>query len=502
MGSAPSERTAALPRDAGGAIGGATLRAPANVGAATRLGEVATPSRLPRATRLIDRVSREHLLLGSLVAFSWGSMVFYGSLDTAALLDIMAALALAGLALRVPPARGCAGGIWWAGAAAISAAGTLRYVGLFTGGQVAWLALAIVAASVVVALTKRRVVVIAGTAAGAGALLVMAITGWQWGRVGIDVFRLLQTATSALLHGQNPYTPTAMALAQTAPGVFVSRPIHFCYFPGAILLAAPGRVFGDVRIMSVFAFVALMAFTVRVAATNRQALRSYRVLALCLAAPTTIAMVYNAWLDVYALAGLAGWLALRQSRLPLSIGCLVVALTVKPTLIPALLPFWLWSRRTRTDTLIALGITALVFLPFVVMTGIGGLYHDVVGLYGQIGFRYDGLTLSAWWYQRTGSIIPVAFSVVAGGIVAYLALRLRPTDLSTPLIAGACITTAAFLLSKQAFLNYYFIPTWLVILALAARGVPFAPPSDVRLPRPLDALVPRAIARRLPSAVG
>jgi hypothetical protein len=481
---------------------GASVRPPGGARVEISVEHVDLRGNSQRVGRLFGRVSREHLLLGSLVGFSWGAMVFYGTLDTAALIDIVVALTLAGLALRVPAARGSAGPLWWATAAAVSATATLRYVGLFTGWQVLWLALAIIAASAVVSVTKQRVAVIAGTAAGTSALLIMAITGWQWGRVGIDVFRLLQISTSALLRGQNPYTPTGMAVVQTAPGMFVSRPIHFDYFPGAILLAAPGRVFGDVRIMSILAFVALIAFTVRVAASSRGVFRSYGVLALCIAAPTTIAMVYYAWLDVYAVAGFAGWVALRKSHRPWSIGCLVVALAVKPTLIPALLPFWLWSKRTRTDTVIAVGLTALVFLPFVVKTGVGSFYHYVVGVYGGIGFRYDGLTLSAWWYQHTGSLLPVAFSAGAGAMAAFFALRGRPTDLSTPLIAGAFISTAAFLLAKQAFLNYYFIPTWLVILALAARGVPFEKTSDIKLPGPLVAMVPRPIARRLSTGLG
>lgn len=456
-----------------------------------------------RSPRLYERVHRDHLALAALVCLSWGALVYDGTLSDTALIDVVAGLALAALALRARALGPPAGRATWVLAASACAAAAFRYTGLFARWPVLWLVLIITAAATVVALARRRWVLFGAALAGGGAVITLTAVGWQWGRAAIDVFRLLQTGTAALLHGHNPYTPTELGTLQTAPHVFVQQPIHFDYLPGAILLAAPARALGDVRVASVIAFLVLSVCAVRMAASSANgASRTYRVLALCLASPLTVAMVYNSWLDVYSVAGFAGWVALRHSHRRWAIVCLVVAMTVKPTILIALVPFLLWSRRARLETAVALLAAALVILPFALITGPVSFYHDVAGVYGQLGFRYDGLTLSAWWFELTGSLIPVALSLAVGCVVTLFALGRRPVDLADPLIAGAVISTAGFLLAKQAFLNYYFIPVWLLILALAARGLPLDPEADVTLPAPLLAATPRKLTRRLISGPG
>jgi hypothetical protein len=57
--------------------------------------------------------------------------------------------------------------------------------------------------------------------------------------------------------------------------------------------------------------------------------------------------------------------------------------------------------------------------------------------------------------------------------------------------AAALLSTAAFLLTKWAFMNYYFIPVWLLVLAVAGRGIPFeAADDDIALPWLLPRLHP------------
>jgi hypothetical protein len=64
------------------------------------------------------------------------------------------------------------------------------------------------------------------------------------------------------------------------------------------------------------------------------------------------------------------------------------------------------------------------------------------------------------------------------------------------LCAGALLSTAAFLLAKWAFLNYYFIPIRLLVFALAGRGVPFEE-SDADVALPWARLFPGLRGRRV-----
>ena len=161
-----------------------------------------------------------------------------------------------------------------------------------------------------------------------------------------------------------------------------------------------------------------------------------------------------------------------------------MSLSIKPTILIALVPAVLWSRRARRESSVAAVIAVALILPFVLITGPRAFYEDLVGVHITEGFRSDALVLSAWSYQLTGRLIPVAISLVAGALLAYVALRRRPADLADNMIAAAFLSTAAFLLSQGAFLNYYFIPLWLLVLAIAGQGVTFDVAADIRLPVP------------------
>jgi hypothetical protein len=423
-------------------------------------------------------VRREHLLLGAVVALAWGSVLTFGAYDPVALADLLIALSLIALAAA---ARGnSAATVAWASAVAITAAGAFCYahrLDLPVETPFAAVLVAAVAAAVVLRPLWAR---LGALAVAVGAILGMAVVAWRWGAADIDVFYVMQRATAAVLSGQNPYM-TQLA----APGATGVAALHheFPYLPGAAVLAAPARLLGDVRVMSVVAFAVLIAFVVRLGRESPGGpARAWKVLALCLALPTTVAMVHWAWVDVYSVTGLAGWLALRRQHWRWSLALLAIGLTIKPTILIALVPALLWSRCARREVLIAAAIAAILMLPFALRTGLGAFYQDVIGIQVGFGFRTDGLDLSGLLYQLTGHPVPLAISLVAGALVAYLALRRRPVDLADNLIAAAMLSTAAFLLSRGAFLNFYFIPLWLLVLALAGQDVSFDPAPDVRLP--------------------
>lgn len=430
-------------------------------------------------------IGRDHLLLAALCALSWGLMINFGSYDGSALLLVMAALLLIALATRLDGPR--AGRGIWATAVALVAIGGVRYAPRFgvTGELV--LDLVLTVSTVLAVLACRRWPQYAALGAAIAALFGMVAAGWRWRSADIDLFAGLQNASEAVIRGQNPYTGTFHAMSQTAPGVFAERLIHFPYLPGAILLAVPGRLIGDARIMSVIAFTALFVAVMVVARASPVARSRPWVLALCAATPTTVAMVHWAWLDVYSAAAFAGWLAIRHSHRRWAVVLLATSLTIKPYILLAVVPLWLWSARVRREMLVAAVGAAAVCLPFLLMTGPRNFYDDVFAVYGVLGFRFDGLTISAGWHQLTGALLPFGVSIAVGSVLAILCLYRRPRDLADALLAGAFLSTAAFLLAKWAFLNYYFIPEWLVTLAIAARGVQMEA-ADIGLPATLDRL--------------
>lgn len=446
-------------------------------------------------------MTREHLVLASLVALTLGTVIDFGAFSVRGIILVVLAVGFMLVALARPSSTKRAGVVAWSVTAAATASATFLYSArLHAGGDVP-LAMVLAGSAVLVIVGSSRTVRVVAGCVAAAAVVAVAAGSWTWGSSDIDVFWILQRGSSALLHGNNPYTSTFVILDQTRPGEFARVAAHFLYLPGALLVDAPARLLGDVRLANAIALVALGAFAAVLAgqAPDRES-RVRSIASLVLASPLTVAMQHWAWVDVFSVAGIAGWLVLRRRHERLSIVFLTVAIVVKPTALIALLPLWVWSHRVRAQSLFALAGAVVVVLPFAIMTGFGPFYQDVAGIHTQLGFRYDGLTLSAWWYSLTGSVIPLGVSIAIGIGCALLTLRRRPRDTSDALIAGAFLTTAAFLLAKQAFLNYYFVPVSVLILSLAASGIPIDAVEGTTLPLGLSRIrFSRRVAHPTPS---
>ncbi len=438
-------------------------------------------------------LKRELLLLAAVAALGRGATISTGVFSFEGVAFVVAAALLIALASRAPD--GSAGSAAWACAVVACAATGLALAHLLGAPEEIDLAALLLGGTLIAVLATGRRVAVAGAAVAAVTLLGMAIVVWRWGSVNIDVFDSLQNAASAVLRGGNPYATTFATPVLVAPGQFIDQTVHFQYLPGAALIVAPARLVGDVRIMSIVAFSALIAFAVLLARQSEESdKRPMRVLALCLAFPMTVLMVHFAWVDVYPVAGFAGWVSLRRTHPRWALACLAFALTIKPTILVALVPALVWSRPARREILLAAVAVAVLVLPFALVTGVNAFYHDVIGIQTVLGFRYDGLTLGATWFALTGHVPPVWVGPLVGAALALFALRRPPRDLADMLIAGAFLSTAGFLLAKWAFLNYYFIPVWLLVLALAGRGVAFEKESDIALPASVRAMPRRRLA--------
>ncbi|MFN2581847.1 MAG: hypothetical protein ABR498_03795 [Candidatus Dormibacteria bacterium] len=455
---------------------------------------MAVTAQLRPVVRLMS--SREPLLVLSLVNLAAGATLNFGNLSAPALALVVAALVTMCMATRAPHDYEVGALGWLFGALAVASV-SLVYVN-HTGAPIEAALTGLLIACVAVAMTARssrpaRI----GIALCGVTLLLMTAVVWRWGWLNIDVFDSLQRASGALLAGHNPYGTTFSTPNVVAPSQVVYTTIHFQYLPGAALLAAPGRFFGDVRVMSIVAIAVLFFAVIRLARQAGDDQHVNRIAGMSVALPATVAMAHYAWVDVYSVAALACWIAFRRDHVRWAAVALAASLTVKPTILIALVPFLLWSRRARREIWIAATLALLVIVPFAVMTGVTQFYQDVIGVQASLGFRYDGLTLSAGWFAITGATLPTWFGPAAGLMLAAFVLRHAPRDLADFLLAGAILSTWAFLLAKWAFLNYYFIPIWLLALALASRSEPLAASTDdVALPWPWRVRFPRMLTRR------
>jgi hypothetical protein len=405
-----------------------------------------------------------------------------GYLTDTALLLVIVSLALALLALRA--GLRAPGRAWWVVTTVIVGLTNLLYPQLGgpfahqVGGQIA-LTLALTAmAGAACALRSGRAALALVAGAGLCLLGLMAITS-TWGLVRIDVFAAVTGATGALLHGANPYSPVFnMRLPQYPWWVHA----HFVYGPSVPFLSALGWLAGDVRVSCAAALGVTFLGLWLLARQGAHRLDAHRIVALAIVSPFNVGMITRGWVEVYIVAGVVLWMALRGSRRRAATVSLGVAMLVSPLTLLMVVPAFIWSRRARREVAAA-ALGAVIFaLPFAVMTGVGAFLSDIVGFQLSMPMWPTALTVTAFawqsWHLALSSLVTGAVVLIAVLVIAW---RGRPAGLGEIAVQAAVLLLATFLFAKWAFFNEYFMASALLLAGLAGAEVAL-PVTDVALP--------------------
>ncbi len=309
-----------------------------------------------------------------------------------------------------------------------------------------------------------------------------------WGHATIDVFWFTQGATAQLLSGHNPY---AVAYSTTTPGLASA---HFPYGPALLLLAAPFRLLGDVRLTNAAAMVTVFACVAVLARRHAGEAAGGRYLALALSLPFAPFMIVQAWPEVYPVAGVALWLVLRDRHSRWAVVALAVGLCTVPTAAPLLALPWLWWRQARQEITAAFVGAVLICVPFAIWAGVRAFVDDTVMLQIHLAPRPDALSVNALLWHLGRPLLPwwTGITISALCMIAFFLWGTRTW--SSALMLGAALTLVAFLTAKWAFFDYYFIVAYGFVFALClsshsgASAVGRAAPSRVpmSLPDPLS----------------
>ena len=319
----------------------------------------------------------------------------------------------------------------------------------------------------------------------------------------IDVVTFLSGASSALLRGADPYTvkypdiygPTQSALLY-GPGVVGHNgmlTVGLPYPPAILLVAAPASLAGDVRLGSIVLVLGAALLL------HRRASPTGRVVAVILAcAPGFPELAFFGWTEgpIVGLLAVAVWLAVHRRWVPAAV-LLGLAFASKQYFVVALPCLWLLRPYvTRGRVAAMVGVAGVVTAPFVIWSP-QGFWRSVVEFQLMQPFRADSVSVLTWSVSTFGWPGPALFGVLplaAGFLVAVVAAwRVRP-GLPGFLTAVSLSLLATTALSKQAFLNYYFLVGCLLLLAAWASSVAEeAPPRSDRslkrhrgTPEPVD----------------
>ena len=296
----------------------------------------------------------------------------------------------------------------------------------------------------------------------------------------IDVFLFETQAARGLLFGLNPY---AITFTNVYGGVELypsGAPDSYPYPPLSLVFALLGYLLGDVRwtlIACHIATAALLFGTARhrgLATTEAIALG-----ALFFWLPHAPFVSEQAWTDPSIALGLGLLSFLLARRQPMAaLWAAGFALALKQTMIVLLPLLWgLWRRLGRSQLVAVFAISAATYGAFLLWDA-GALWNDVVIFHTLTPFRPLAMTLSAYLVHFFHfSPLPAWMSLVGlsvGVISTVVSLRpgqgeVSPCDSRRVwrfFLGMGFAMLLTLVLSKHAFMNYYYMVQFCLIAAL------------------------------------
>jgi hypothetical protein len=293
----------------------------------------------------------------------------------------------------------------------------------------------------------------------------------------MDVAVFLRDGAIAVLHGHNPFAmtfpniyPPRMTQLFYSPGVVINGRVTFGfpYLPVVLLVAVPAQLLGDVRYGQLIAML-VTALVLRRLASDRVG-RAAAVLGV--AAPMAIPMLSGAWTEPTLVALLACLVLTLERRryafVAVFLGLFIVSKQYVVITIPLI---WLIRRWLTPRTLLfGLGVAAAVTLPFFVVDP-HAFWRAIVEYQFIQPFRSDSVSLLVSSVNTFGWPPPWTYGVLplAGGGLTAIVLALRAPRTPPAFAAAVGLTLlVTILLSKEAFMNYYYLVSGAFLIAAVA----------------------------------
>ncbi len=299
---------------------------------------------------------------------------------------------------------------------------------------------------------------------------------------GIDVFTCVTAAADHLLAGRNPYEQVYTDIYN---GRYDYDPV-MVYWPAVLLWETAARwIFHDIRVGTLLAEFISGWFCYKTLATLRvPRMRAWLFALGWVAFPVAPFVLEQAWIDpllVMSFSALAWALALRR---PVAAGvALGLVLSFKQygsvgaavTLVYLVRSFG--PRRAAHSALVALSVFVATMLPFVAWNARALLYMTV-SVPAHARMRSDSLGLLPLLSDSMREPWPSRITAAVGILVTAACatwLSRRPVRLSEWAAALVFAYMSLFLLSKQAFCNYYYFTSffaWAAAVFLDVRPAP------------------------------
>lgn len=311
---------------------------------------------------------------------------------------------------------------------------------------------------------------------GSGLLLLAArvLVLWATPQPFIDVFVVGTEGADRFLQGQDPFTSE---YADIYGGTYEYRP-GYIYWPTVLFLQTASRwLFGDIRVAFILGellAVVLIAYLTR----GRGPLESRLWAVAWWTFPVALTMLEKAWVDTFLLTFMATllWAHRRESTVGAGISLgLMAACKQYALVIPPL--YWILLARCRgwgegLKSLVVTGLTWTALMAPFAISGGWGFYEATFRSILILPMRPDALTLQSYFLNQLNWPFPQKL-VLLLYLLAFLGLGVwvyfRPR-LDSFRVSLFVLFSLIFIAGKQAFLNYYYLLAFLLLLTCAQVG--------------------------------
>ncbi|HSN29888.1 MAG TPA: glycosyltransferase 87 family protein [Kofleriaceae bacterium] len=414
---------------------------------------------------------RREVPVGALLAlcasalFQLGCAVRAGTYHPTAVLEVIAAGVLVGVALR---AKGTIDARWLLGPIGIvvlhGALAPLRPPSLdAVSHALTWVPLATLVIAATYALPAKRPLAIArfGALIALGTWLAISIVSTS-PHPDIDVFDMQTRGADDLLAGYDPYTTVSVTDTNDR-----SLAVPYTYPPVQLIITTLARATtGDVR-FAMAVMLLLAALGARMALRDRDDLLRDGVALLVIGGPVTAFVLDQALVDVVPLGlmGAAVWAWSSEKR---TFAAVLFGLTfaAKQPLVLGFPLLLLLPGFGKKQLAIALGVAAAITLPFLAWDP-SGFLRGTVRYFIDLAPRSDALTVTNLIERRFGHSPGQLLGAASALLVCTLLWRRVERGLAAMLSLLTIALLCMFATGKIAFCNYYFLLSGLAAMVAA-----------------------------------
>lgn len=290
----------------------------------------------------------------------------------------------------------------------------------------------------------------------------------------IDVFTILKEAPLSFLSGQNPYDTV---YSPVYPGVVTD---YYPYWPASFILQIPFiLLFGDPRILL---FLADILSAAGLYFLGKKSQLSQLLVLIYLFRPNSNFILEQSWTTLLPLLLIILSIIIWENRRELLLGVVLGVMTALQPIYAIFLPFYLILMKGRQRTVLGFLITVAIFVVPFFLWNPGKFLDKTIFVYFKPASLVPtipvhlSLNLSTAFYTFTGwdtpNLLSISFLFIISIIIFYRLwlMKKQTADIKQLLLGITIFFYAFYLLFRQAFINYYYFASGLLILWLVSMS--------------------------------